>query len=283
MSGRVVLITGASTGIGLVTAAELARRGAEVVIACRPGAKADAALAHLRKASPAAVIDLLPLDLGDLASVRACAAAFLSRATPLHVLVNNAGLAGGQGLTKDGFELTFGVNHLGPFLLTELLLGALRSGAPSRVVNVSSRAHRRADAIDFASLRRPTASRTGVAEYGVSKLCNVLHARELARRLAGTGVTTYALHPGVVATEIWRRLPAPARWIMNRFMITPEQGAQTTLYCATAPELAGVTGRYYDRCQETAPTAVAQDDALAARLWQCSEAWANGRTPDAPV
>ncbi len=203
--------------------------------------------------------------------MRAAAAAFLARGLPVHALINNAGLAGRRGLTRDGFELAFGVNHLGPFLLTRLLEGRLRQSAPARVVNVSSQAHRSARGVDFSVLREATRSRSGLPEYGVSKLCNVLFTRELARRWAGSGVTSYALHPGVVATDIWRRLPGPLRWLVTRFMTSPADGARTTLFCATEPTLAGVSGRYYDRERESPPSPVAQDDALAARLWDESE------------
>lgn len=272
---RVCLVTGTTAGIGFVTAARLAERGAEVVVANRPGARADAALARLRATVPGAKIDGIALDLGELASVRAAADAFLRRGSPLHLLINNAGLAGARGTTKDGFERTFGVNHLGPFLLTTLLLERLRASAPARIVTVASRAHRRVDGIDFGTLRSPTRTRTGVREYGVSKLCNVLFSRELGGRLTGTGVTTYSLHPGVVATEIWRRLPGPIQWVLRRFMITAEEGAMTTLWCATAPELAGETGRYYTWTprgpRASTPTPAAQDDELAARLWAESE------------
>ena len=203
--------------------------------------------------------------------MRSAAAAFIARGVPLHALVNNAGVAGVRGLTRDGFELTFGVNYLGPFLLTRLLEPALRVAAPARVVNVASNAHRGASDIDFAALRRPTRSLVGWPEYSVSKLCNILFTRELARRWAGTGVTSYALHPGVVATGIWRRAPQPFRWLMTRAMMGPDEGARTTIYCATAPELAGASGRYYRDEREAHPTAVAVDDALAARLWEESE------------
>lgn len=269
LAGRTFIVTGANSGIGRITATRLAERGAQLFLGCRDGAKGEAVAAPLRAAG--AEVEVLPLDLADLASVRQAAATFVARGLPLHGLVNNAGLAGTRALTRDGFELTFGVNHLGHFLLTRLLEARLREGAPARVVNISSQAHRGAKGIDFAALREPARSRTGVHEYAVSKLANVLFTRELARRWAGSGVTSYALHPGVVATGIWRRLPGPLRWLITRFMITPEEGARTTIFCATAPELAGVSGRYYDRQRESAPSRVAQDDALAARLWDESE------------
>jgi retinol dehydrogenase-12 len=269
LAGRTFLVTGANSGIGQIAATRLAERGAQLFLGCRDGAKGEAIAAPLRAAG--AKVEVLPLDLADLASVRQAAATFVARGIPLHVLVNNAGLAGARGRTRDGFELTFGVNHLGHFLLTRLLETRLREGAPARVVNVSSQAHRSAKGIDFAALREPARSRGALHEYAVSKLANVLFTRELARRWAGSGVTAYALHPGVVATGIWRRLPGPLRWLVTRFMITPEEGARTTIFCATAPELASVSGRYYDRERESTPSRVAQDDALAARLWNESE------------
>ena len=269
LAGRTFIVTGANSGIGRVTAATLAERGAQVFLACRSVGKGEAVAAPLRAGGAKA--EVLHLDLADLASVRGAAATFLARDLPLHGLINNAGLAGTRALTRDGFELTFGVNHLGHFLLTRLLEARLRASAPARVVNVASGAHRSAKGIDFTVLREPARSPGALREYCVSKLANVLFTRELARRWAGSGVTAYALHPGVVATGIWRRLPGPLRWLITRFMISPEEGAGTTIFCATAPELAGVSGRYYERQHESTPSAVAQDDALAARLWDESE------------
>src|SRR5262249_8802626 len=150
-----------------------------------------------------------------------------------------------------------GINHIGPFLLTDLLLERLRASAPARIVNVSSIAHYEAPGIDWDAVRRPTGSATGMPEYRVSKLANVLHAQERARRRAGNGVTTYALHPGVIASDIWRQVPWPLRPLMKRRMDTPERGARTSVYCATAPELAGESGRYYDDCRGREPAAVA--------------------------
>jgi NAD(P)-dependent dehydrogenase (short-subunit alcohol dehydrogenase family) len=156
-------------------------------------------------------LEFLALDLGDLASVRACASEFLQTGKPLHGLINNAGLAGQRGLTASGFELAFGTNYVGPFLLTGLLLDRLRESVPARIVNVSSIGHYRAAGIDYEAVRQPMKSRTGLPEYSVSKLGNVLHAQELARRLKGDRITTYSLHPGAIATDVWRRVPcAPA-------------------------------------------------------------------------
>jgi retinol dehydrogenase 12 len=273
LSGKVALITGANTGIGQVTALELARSGAHVIAACRSASKTEPVLAAIRAETGNPKVEFLELDLGDFASVRACAAAFLARDLPLHLLINNAGLAGSRGITKSGFELAFGVNHMGHFLLTQLLLDRIRASAPARIVTVASRAHYRAKGIDFAAQRERTRTRTALVEYGVSKLANVLFSAELARRLQGSGVTTYSLHPGVVASEIWRSIPQPFRFFAKLGMITPEQGAQTTLYCATSARCASETGLYYDKQTARAASNLALDPELARKLWAQSEAW----------
>jgi NAD(P)-dependent dehydrogenase (short-subunit alcohol dehydrogenase family) len=267
------LITGGNTGIGLSTAAALARAGGRVYIGCRSAAAGEAAIARIKSQADAADVRLLTLDLASLASVRACATSFLELDEPLHVLVNNAGVGGQRGLTADGFELHFGVNHLGHFALTQLLLERLTASGPgARVVNVSSEAHYDARGIDLAAVRRPTATFVGMREYAVSKLCNVLFTQELARRLAGTGVTAYALHPGVVASDIWRRVPRLARPIITRRMLTTEQGAATSVYCATSPAVAADSGLFYDKCavKEASPMATQE---LAALLWKQSAEW----------
>jgi retinol dehydrogenase 12 len=271
LSGRTFLVTGGNTGIGLATARALAKRGGRVHLACRSEQKGQAAVAAVAAEAGSDQVRFLHLDLADLASVRASAEAFLDLNEPLHVLINNAGLAGRRGLTRDGFELLFGVNHLGHFAFTQALLDCL-TASKARVVNVASDAHYAARGIDFGRLRRPGRGITGIAEYSVSKLCNVLFTQELARRLAGTGVTSYSLHPGVVASDIWRRIPSPVRPLITRRMLTVDEGAQTSLYCATAPELAEVSGRYYESCAEREPSTVATAE-LAGRLWQRSAAW----------
>ncbi|HEY8377963.1 MAG TPA: SDR family NAD(P)-dependent oxidoreductase, partial [Nannocystis sp.] len=210
MQGKHVLITGGNTGIGKATAIGLARMGAAVTITSRDMSKGEAAVADIRRASGSGAVRVMRLDLASLADVRRFAAEYLAEHARLHVLINNAGLLLSQrSETVDGFETTFGVNHLGHFLLVELLLDRLESSAPSRIVIVASRAHKRVRRIDWDALTKPTKTLTGFPEYGVSKLCNVLHARELARRLEGTGVTTYALHPGVIASDVWREVPWP--------------------------------------------------------------------------
>ena len=273
LRGKNVLITGANTGIGRVTARELARRGAHVFVAGKSQQRTQDLIDEVRAIKGAGPIEWLALDLADLASVRSCATAFLARKLPLHILINNAGLAGNRGLTKDGFELAFGVNHLGHFLLTDLLLQRIKESAPARIVTVSSRAHTRCKEIAWHGLRKRTATFTGIDEYAQSKLANLLFSAELSRRLQGTGVTTYSLHPGVVATEVWRHLP----WFLRPFlkfagMITAEEGAQTTLHCATSPALASETGLYYDRCKLRTPSELGQSAPLAKQLWDQSEA-----------
>jgi retinol dehydrogenase-12 len=266
------LVTGGNTGIGRATAAGLAQRGGRVWIAARSPAKGQAAVAEIRASTGNDSVFFLPLDLADLDSVRAGAAAFLALDEPLHVLVNNAGVAGRRGLTRQGFELTFGVNHLGHFALTDALLGRLTDSAPARVVTVSSDAHYSAPGIDYEALRRPARGITGMREYAVSKLGNVLFSQELARRVAGTGVTTYALHPGVVASDIWRRVPWPVRPLMTRRMLSVDEGAATSLYCATSPEVALASGLFYDRCAQRAASQVATAE-LGRELWDRSQAW----------
>jgi len=272
-SGRTFLITGGNTGIGRATATALARGGGRVYIACRSSLAGSTAVEEIKAASGADSVLLLPLDLSSLASVRDCAAAFLKRDEPLHVLINNAGLGGQRGLTVDGFEQHFGVNHLGHFALTNLLLERLKASGPgSRIVSVSSAAHYGAPGIDFDALRRRTRSFTGQREYAVSKLCNVLFTQELARRLHGVGMTTYALHPGVVASDIWRRVPRPARALIKRRMLTVEAGAVTSVYCATSGAVASESGLYYDKCQVREPSRAATSE-LAELLWKHSAEW----------
>ncbi len=271
LAGRSILITGASTGIGRATALALGARGATLYLAGRSQERHAGVLADLRARGASA--RHLPLDLGDLSSVRECAARFLALDAPLHVLLNNAGLAGSHGLTRDGFERTFGVNHLGHFLLTELLLERLVRSAPSRIVNVSSKAHYHARGIDWPALRTPTRSITGMREYEVSKLCNVLHAVELAERLRGSGVTTYSLHPGVIASDVWRNVPWGLRHLMLLFMRSNEEGAATSIHCAGAPAAAAESGLYYDDCRARAASPLALDPELGRALATRSRAW----------
>jgi len=277
---RVALITGANIGIGRVTALRLAQAGFTVFLAGRSAQRTQAVIDEIHattKTSNKAFF--LPLQLDDLDSVRECAALFLARQLPLHLLVNNAGLAGRKGQTRQGFEMAFGVNHLGHFLLTQLLLDALKASAPAKVVTVASRAHLMAyQGLDWPALQQATRSLTGTREYGVSKLANILFSAHLAKALAGTGVSTYSLHPGVVDTEVWRELPAFLRPLLRlRGLLTPEEGAQTTLYCALqAP--ASESGLYYDKSRIKTPSRIAQDAQLAEQLWHQSLQWVKAQS-----
>ncbi len=219
LQGRTFFITGASAGIGRVTAETLARRGGRVILANRSEAKTQPVLDAIRARGGDA--DFVQVDLGDLRSVRRCAEAFLARGEALHVLINNAGVAGVRGVTTDGFQLTFATNHLGPFLLTNLLLPRLQAQPGSRIVNVASRAHTRVDGIPWERLHTREGI-TGFPEYSVSKLCNVLFTAELARGVAGPNVHSYALHPGVIASEVWREVPWPIRPLMNSSFVSSQ-------------------------------------------------------------
>lgn len=263
------LITGTNTGIGRATAEALAAKGGRVILAARSQEKTMPVLQEIRARFPSAELEFLSIDLADLASVKAAATTVMSSGRPLDVLINNAGLAGSTGRTKDGFQLTFGTNHLGPFVLTEMLLPLLTAAPQGRIVNVASEAHRGAKGINFGALRE--FDKGLISAYSVSKLANVLYAKELARRLMATHVTTYSLHPGVVASDIWRKLPAPVRVIAKLFMTSNEKGAETSVYCATAPELASVSGGYYEKSREKEPSPVAKDEALARELYDWSE------------
>ena len=213
------------------------------------------------------------IELGDLASVARAAEAVLERNWTIDALINNAGIAGLRGITTDGFELTFGTNHLGHFLWTEKLLPLVQRAPQGRIVIVSSEGHFRAKGIDWDALRKPTASTTALSEYFVSKLCNVLHAKELARRLSSTQVTTYSLHPGAVASDIWQRRLGPFALMLRPFLITTEAGAKTQLRCATDPALAAESGHYYEREQRRTAARLALDESLQDELRARSTAW----------
>ncbi|HUB06177.1 MAG TPA: SDR family oxidoreductase [Myxococcales bacterium] len=269
---RFFLVTGASSGIGLATVDGLLARGAAVTIATRSEERTKPVLEALAATHEGAQLFWLRLDLADLRQVQRAAEGYLATGRRLDVLVNNAGVAGGRGLTADGFDVTVGTDHLGPYLFTKLLLPKLRESSQGRVVNVASQAHYSTKAIDWAALRTPArGARESLVRYSIAKLMNVLHAKELARRLADTAVTTYALHPGVVASDVWREVPWPIRPVIKLFMISNEEGAKTSLYCATAPELAKVSGRYYEKCQEKRASRLSDDPELAKKLFEWSE------------
>lgn len=265
------LVTGANTGIGLVTATELARQGHRVILACRSEEKTRPAMAAITAATGSEAVEFLPLDLADLRSAGRAAATLVERGDPLQVLVANAGVAGQRGQTAQGFELAFGINHLGHFRFVTELIPLLVSSAPSRIVIVSSDSHYSAKGIDFDVLQRSTANITGLPEYAVSKLANVLFAQELARRLP-EDVFVGALHPGVIASDVWRRIPWPVRPLMKRFMKSTDEGAQTSLLLATSDEVLAHRGDFWSEGVLKEPNPVATPE-LAAELWARSEEW----------
>jgi len=282
MRGKTVLITGATNGIGLEAAVELARLGARVVMVGRDPARTEAAVATVKRRSGSRDVSHLLCDFSSQASIRALAADVLASVERLDVLVNNAGAVNkARRLSVDGIEMTFAVNHLGYFLLTNLLRDLLVRSAPARVVTVASQSHRQGT-LDFADLGFEHGYAIMKA-YARSKLANVLFAAELARRLAGTGVTSNSLHPGVVATNIWSGAPAWAKPLVailyRPFMITPAEGGATIVQLAASPELEGVTGKYFEKQVAVTPAPLAQDAALAKRLWEVSAAMV-GLPPD---
>jgi retinol dehydrogenase-12 len=271
----VALVTGANTGIGRSTAARLATLGATVVLGCRSIEKAEVTRRDLIESSRNDRIRIIALDLCDLAAVRAAAAEVLAIDQPLHLLINNAGIAGQRGQTVDGFELAFGTNHLGHFLLTQLLIPKLIRSAPARVVTVASGNHFRPTGIDFDKLREPTPSFVGLREYNVSKLCNVLFTQELARRHDPAQLSAFSANPGPVASEVWRRMPDPAYRVYQalRRMKSTEEGARPTLRCATELGLESLSGAYVDENLEIIPVSRYATQELAGELWTRSEAW----------
>ncbi len=284
IKGRVCIVTGGNAGLGRATATELARRGAQVFLAGRSRERIESAVAEIKHATGNLRVDGLMLDLASLGSIQACADTFQAKGLPLHVLINNAGRSGCGGLTHDGFELVFGTNHIGHFLLTMQLIGRMLESTPGRIINVTSLSHRKLKSVDWSIATRPTPTDFTWPHptYPVSKLANILFTKELARRLAGTGITTYVAHPGVVATDIWRVVPPrlqPFLKLLKPLMATSEQGARTQIRCAIAPELATETGLFYAAEKVRAPSALAQDAELAAELWRLSEDWCGYPSP----
>jgi NAD(P)-dependent dehydrogenase (short-subunit alcohol dehydrogenase family) len=274
MKGRIVMVTGASDGIGKVTARELARKGAQVVMVCRNPQKAEAALAEVQTQSGNPSVELMLADLSSQSSIRALAKSFRERHDRLHVLVNNAGaIHQTRKMTDEGLEMTFATNHLGYFLLTELLLDVLKASAPARIVNVASTAHRRALRIPFDDLHAEK-DFGPMKAYAESKLANILFTYELAKRLQGTRVTANCLHPGVVATGFGKADPGWFRIavkLASVFFISAEKGAATSIYLASSPEVEGVTGKYFVRCAPASSSRASYDQAAAKRLWEVSE------------
>ena len=273
MKGRVCLITGATNGIGRITARELAKRGATLVLVGRSPDKVNETVQALRNETGNEAVEGMVADLGSLEAIRGLAQAFKAKYPRLHVLINNAGAINGtRTLTRDGFETTFGVNHLAYFLLTHLLLDRLKESAPARIVNVASDGHRIGQ-IDFDDLQSQK-KYDPLKVYCTSKLANVLFTYELARRLEGTGVTANTLHPGAVATgfaadnQTWFGFLVK---IGRPFLMGPEKGAETSIYLAASPEVEGVTGKYFKKKKAVKSSKESYDTAVARRLWEVSE------------
>jgi NAD(P)-dependent dehydrogenase (short-subunit alcohol dehydrogenase family) len=275
MKGKIAIVTGATAGIGKVTALELARLGATVVAVARDRVKGEATIAEIREATGNAEVSLLLADLSSQAAVRALAAEFLGRFDRLHLLVNNAGaIHGERRVTAEGVEATFATNHVAYFLLTELLLETLKKSGPARVVSVASEAHRTGH-LDFDDLHYERRSYAPMAAYGASKLANIVWSAELARRLEGTSVTANSLHPGVIASNFGQTGPGWMRFglkLVSWMLTTPEKGAATTLHLATSPAVAGVTGKYWSNKKPSKPSAEARDPEVGKRLHEVTAA-----------
>jgi NAD(P)-dependent dehydrogenase (short-subunit alcohol dehydrogenase family) len=269
LRGKTCLVTGANRGIGRATAQGLAGRGARVLLVSRDAAAGAEAAGAIRSATGNQAVEALAADLASQAAIRSLASEVLSRCPRLDVLINSAGLVTPKRtLTVDGIETVFAVNHLAYFLLTNLLLDRLKASAPSRIVNLASEAHQ-GQRLDFDNLQLERGWRP-VKAYALAKLGNVMFTYELARRLAGTGVTANCLHPGVIATKLllqYLPLPAISQPLTRAFAGTPEQGAETPLYLATSPDVEGVTGTYFARCKPKRSTEFSYDEAAGRRLW----------------
>ena len=274
MDGKTVVITGGSSGIGLETARALAGKGARVVMVVRSAQRGQAAIEAIRKTAPDAKLELVLADLYSLADVRKAAAELRTKCNRIDVLINNAGLIHNtRELTVDGIERTFALNHLAGFLLTYELRELLAASAPARVITVASLGHKFAK-YDWDDIHTMERWRGETAVYGVSKLCNIWFARESARKFAGKGVTSNALHPGAVASNFG----ASGSWLfkygtklLRPFLLSSASGARTSIHLASAPEVEGVTGEYFVRCKVKQPSRRARDDEEAKKLWALSE------------
>jgi NAD(P)-dependent dehydrogenase (short-subunit alcohol dehydrogenase family) len=271
MNGKICLVTGATNGIGKATAQALAQMGATVVIVGRNPAKCEAVVSEIRHNSGNNNVEALIADLSMMVEVRRVAAQFKAKYEKLHVLVNNAGgTFRKREVTSEGFEKTFALNHLNYFLLTNLLLDTLKASAPARIINVASDAHK-GTRLNFDDLQSEKSSNA----YGRSKLANVVFSYELARRLSGTGVTANVLHPGLVRTGFADSLGAVPSAVIGFFMrfvgLTPEQGAQTSVYLATSTDVENVTGKYWEKSKAVQSSRAAYDETTWTRLWEVSD------------
>jgi NAD(P)-dependent dehydrogenase (short-subunit alcohol dehydrogenase family) len=279
LDGKTVIVTGSNTGIGKETARDMARRGAKVILGCRNQRKAQEVANEIMRHTNNKSVLVLPLDLTSFKSVRAFADSIVKNEERLDILINNAGMIGtdDKQVTEDGLELQFQTNHLGPFLLTNLLLPKLKANQPSRVVMVASEAHRFAKTIPFDNLKAEKFYKPRKI-YAMTKACNILFTHEMAKRLEGSGVTINCLHPGVIATELYRNFKGVVKlvfgtfeFLLNPFWKSAEEGAQTTIFAAVDESLDTVSGKYFSDCRLKTPTALVTDDAVAKKLWEVSE------------
>ena len=270
LTGKVFVITGASAGIGRQTALSLAKKNAHLVLMGRNKEKHQPLLEEIKEIGNK--VDFIEMDLSSLKSVENAAKLFLATGSRIDVLINNAGLGITRSVTQDGFEITFGVNHLGHFLLTNLLLDRLKESKEARIVILSSKAHYQGQPYVFPTEVKAGAGLSTIAQsYFNSKLANLMHAKKLAQLLKGTGVTVYAVHPGVIASDLWRNIWWPIRSIMKLGMISEEEGALTTLYCSTEEDIKNDSGKYYDNCAEKEPLKLVHDQKLLDELWNHSQ------------
>ncbi|GAA4445854.1 SDR family oxidoreductase [Nibrella saemangeumensis] len=274
MNSRLCLITGANSGIGKVTAMELAKKGFDILMLCRNLDTSRPVRKEIKAVSKTGRVDLIWCDLASQQSVIQAAREVADRYDKLDVLVNNAGLLiDKEQYSPEGIELTFAINHLGPFLLTNMLLDMLKKGTNPRIVTVSSEAHRWSKAFKLDQLAKPK-SFSGMGAYGASKLCNILFAKELADRIMDFGITSNSLHPGAINSNFANgatSLTGLMFKLMKPFFISPEKGAETSIYLAGSPEVANVTGLYFDKCKPKTPSQEARSDFYAKELWKLSE------------
>ncbi|MBC7474550.1 MAG: SDR family oxidoreductase [Candidatus Sericytochromatia bacterium] len=278
LKNKICIVTGANSGIGKVTALEIAKMGATVIMVCRSKEKGEKALEEVKNISNNKNVELMLCDFASQKSIRDFAEQFKSKYKSLHILVNNAGLIiSDKSITKDGIESTFAINHLGYFLLTNLLLDLLKSSEPSRIVNVSSDGHKIGH-IDFDDLNYEHKKYSSMKAYCDSKLANILFTKELSKRLKGTNVTANCLHPGAInsnfaynMTGFMGNIVKLIKPLLNIVLTTVEKGAETQIFLATSPEVEGVTGEYFSKKRIASTNNEAKDKNVAERLWQVSE------------